>query len=121
MKDFNVVLYSIVGDRIRLRREELKLSQAQLSERVSVIHKLKRSSISNIERGRQQPPLHVLYEICNILDIDVQTILPTYSDVNAQVENSKKQGIESFINSFEIDDITREKISQILRKTDHET
>lgn len=121
MKGFNFVLYSILGNRIRQRREELKLSQAQLSDRVSETYNLKRSSISNIERGRQQPPLHVLYEICKILDIDIHSILPTYFDVYSRVELSKKPAIESFINSFDIDDLTKEKIAAILRNTNNET
>ena len=75
MSSFNSVLYSILGQRIKDRREELGFSQHQLAENVSNIYPIKRSSISNIERGKQQPPLHIIYEICKAIRLDVQNYI----------------------------------------------
>lgn len=116
MSDFNSVLYSMLGEQIKNRREESRLSQQQLSEAVSTVYPLKRSSISNIERGRQQPPLHVLYEICNVLNFDVQTILPTYSEVQSQLKKDEGSSVEAYLKTLVVDDTTRELIENIINK-----
>lgn len=117
MKDFNSVLYSLLGDAIRQRREEMKMSQGQLSEQMSQTHNLRRSSISNIERGRQQPPLHVLYEICRILKLDLHSILPTYTEIAVRVEKANRPAVDEFITSYDIDATTKEKLEEILKKS----
>lgn len=117
MSDFNSVLYSIIGQRIKDRREELNYSQQQFSDAISKVYELKRSSISNIERGRQQPPLHVLYGICRILNIDLQTILPTYSEVSSKVIIEPEPAIERYMNSIDMDDKIREHINNLIKKS----
>lgn len=117
MSDFNSVLYSIIGLSIKDRREELNLSQQQFADAVSEVYELKRSSISNIERGRQQAPLHVLYEICHILKLDLQSILPTYSEIRSKVINEPEPAIEQFLKSIVMDDKTREHINNLLKKS----
>lgn len=114
MSDFNSVLYSIIGQKIKDRREELNYSQQQFAEAVSEVYELKRSSISNIERGRQQAPLHVLYEFCNILKLDLQSILPTYSEVSSMVVKEPEPAIEQFLKTIVMDDKTREYINNLL-------
>jgi len=116
MSDFNSVLYSMLGERIKDRREESRLSQQQLSEAVSNVYPLKRSSISNIERGRQQPPIHVLYAICNILNFDIQTILPTYSEVQLKLKKDERSSVEAYLKTLEVDDTTRGLIENIINK-----
>jgi len=70
-------LYRIVGKQLRERREKLKLSQSKIADDVGLL----RTSITNIESGRQKPPLHVLYSICLALKIEVVDVLPKTSDV----------------------------------------
>ena len=70
-------LYRIVGHQIRLRREKLKLSQNKIADDVGV----QRTSITNIESGRQKPPLHLLYSICIALKIELADVLPKTGDV----------------------------------------
>ncbi len=70
-------LYRIVGSRIRQRREKLKLSQNKIADDVGV----QRTSITNIESGRQKPPLHLLYSICLALKIELADVLPKTLDV----------------------------------------
>lgn len=52
MKNFNSILYQILGNRIKTRREELNMNQIELGEKANI----GRTSISNIEQGRQKPP-----------------------------------------------------------------
>lgn len=48
------------------------LTQAQLAKAVG----LQRTSITNIESGAQQPPIHVLYDLCFEMRIDISDVLP---------------------------------------------
>lgn len=70
-------LYRTVGKNIRVRREKLKLSQNTIADDVGV----QRTSITNIESGRQKPPLHLLYSICLALKIELADVLPKTGDV----------------------------------------
>lgn len=57
----------------RLReREGLGLSQDALSKRVG----LSRTSVTNIEKGRQQVPLHSLYAFADALGVEPTELLP---------------------------------------------
>lgn len=116
MSSFNSVLYFTLGQRIKDRREELNYSQQQLAEIVSNIYQLKRSSISNIERGKQQPPLHIIYEICKALKLDVQSILPTYSDVQQKVNVVNESTLENYINKYDVDEKTRKEINSTIQQ-----
>jgi transcriptional regulator with XRE-family HTH domain len=73
----HVFLYQQVGERLKQRRAEMRLTQTQLSERVGVL----RTSITNIEAGRQHPPLHLLYALCQVLGLEVTEVLPTIAEV----------------------------------------
>lgn len=70
-------LYKKIGERIRDRRTKAKLTQGQLADAIGVL----RTSITNIEAGRQKAPLHVLYELCTVLGAEMTEILPTGSEV----------------------------------------
>lgn len=72
-------LYILIGERVRRRRDELELTQEALAKRASA----KRSTISNLERGRQHVPLHVLQAVANALGWDVHALLPTRADLAA--------------------------------------
>jgi transcriptional regulator with XRE-family HTH domain len=70
----NELLYQAVGEKIRYIRERSspKLSQAQLAARLGV----SRASVVNIEAGRQHAPLHVLWQIAEILGIELSFLIP---------------------------------------------
>lgn len=80
MKIADAELYRIVGERLRERREEMELKQSDVAAEVG----LRRTSITNIEAGKQKPPLHVLYGLCLALDIELSQLLPTNMEVLAQ-------------------------------------
>jgi transcriptional regulator with XRE-family HTH domain len=62
--------YIDVGRRIREARTGATLTQAQLASLAA----LTRSSVANIEAGRQRVPLHVLALIADALGIDPRTL-----------------------------------------------
>ncbi len=74
-------LYAALGMKLkRLRESERgprgKLTQSALANEIG----LERTSITNIERGNQKVPLHVLYRICEVLHVPIAEILPTLAE-----------------------------------------
>lgn len=63
--------YLKLGDSIRRRREELRLTQAELGESLG----LSRTSITNIERGRQRLLIDQFQRVCNVLDVSTDKLL----------------------------------------------
>ena len=112
MEDFNKILYRIIGERVSQRRKELGLTQKELSKKTASIG---RSSISNIEKGNQQPGLHTLYIICSTLDVDVQRILPTYNEVVSK-SNSKQHEMFKLLESTDTDELTKNAIKELMSK-----
>jgi transcriptional regulator with XRE-family HTH domain len=68
-------VYSNVGARIRDERERRNFSQEMLADRVG----LTRTSITNIEKGRQKVLLHTLLEIARVLNLKPTRLLPDIS------------------------------------------
>jgi DNA-binding XRE family transcriptional regulator len=70
-------LYSLIGERLKRVRVESGIPQSRLAAAIDHL----RTSISNIEGGRQRAPLHILYELCYQLGIELTTILPLDHEV----------------------------------------
>jgi transcriptional regulator with XRE-family HTH domain len=64
--------YKAVGSLIQKNRTEKKLTQEKLAEKVS----LTRTSITNIEKGRQKLLLHTLFDIAYYLGISIEDLIP---------------------------------------------
>jgi transcriptional regulator with XRE-family HTH domain len=69
------LLYREFGILLATERKRKRLSQAQFAELVN----LSRTSITNIECGRQPIQLHQLYFFASILRIGAHTLLPKES------------------------------------------
>jgi len=65
-------LYSEIGRRIKAEREALGFHQHDLAQEIGMT----RTSLTNIEAGRQRLPIHVLYAIATALGIPVSDLLP---------------------------------------------
>lgn len=76
------LLYREIGARLRRRRAEAGLTQAQLADLIGVL----RTSITNLEAGRQKAPLPVLYDACLALGVEIAAILPTVAEVAREVD-----------------------------------
>ena len=107
MKDFNTILYKIVGTRIKAARKKLNLSQEQLSEKVDI----SRASISNIEIGRHQPPLHILYKIASALHLDIQFFLPTLYDIREEIDSTS---LSEILGKEDLNEKSRINIEKII-------
>ena len=74
------LLYKTIGAKVRDLRENAaggRKTQADLAALVG----LERTSITNIEKGTQKVPLHVLYRICNAFEVPLTEVLPTIEQV----------------------------------------
>lgn len=64
--------YEELGRRIRAARKKSHLTQEALALKIS----LNRTSVTNIEQGRQQLLVHTLVEIANALEVAPESLLP---------------------------------------------
>ena len=65
-------LYRLFGSRVRALREEKNVTQEELAKRVD----LSRTSITNIEKGRQRVLLHQMVDIAHALDAEPNALIP---------------------------------------------
>lgn len=68
----NDILYREMGQRVRAHREAAGLTQETLARRIG----LARTSITNIERGKQRILVHVLYDLADTFDVRPDALLP---------------------------------------------
>lgn len=65
-------VYQIVGEKIRFFRKQKKINQLSLASQVN----LSRTSLVNIEYGRQQPSLFTLWDIAQSLGVTLHDLIP---------------------------------------------
>jgi len=65
-------LYRAFGDQVKAYRDQSEMTQQQLGELVG----LSRTSITNIERGRQHVSLHHIFAIAGALKVSPAALLP---------------------------------------------
>lgn len=87
-------LYQVLGERLREARETHSgsrgwLTQADLAKQVG----LKRTSITNIEKGVQKVPLHVLLCLCEVLRIQVKDLLPSIDEVRLEANAMSREDV----------------------------
>lgn len=70
-------LYALTGSKIRQARTRREWSQADLAAEVG----LTRSSIANVEAGRQKLPVHGLLRIAGALNVRPDSLLPALDEL----------------------------------------
>lgn len=63
--------YIEMGNRIKLRRKELRMKQSELAEKLDISN----NHISSIENGREKPSLEILLGICEELKVTPDFLL----------------------------------------------
>jgi transcriptional regulator with XRE-family HTH domain len=84
------LLYREIGEQLKRRRIDLGLTQAQLAEKIGGV---RRTSITNIEAGRQHPPLSVLYDLCYVLGLEIIELLPTVAEIKQHSDDKRSDYI----------------------------
>jgi transcriptional regulator with XRE-family HTH domain len=75
------LLYRLLGERIRNARTQQKPSKSQSA--VALALGLSRTSMVNIEKGRQHTSLHVIWEIADQLGVEAASLIPPRRDYMA--------------------------------------
>lgn len=75
-------LYRLVGDRLCKARVAAGLSQTQLAKKVGI----NRVSVVNIEKGRQRPPLDLLWQIAEVFGVELVQLIPQKKDFAAAAD-----------------------------------
>ncbi len=74
-------LYRHIGRAVRDAREALELTQEELASQVGVA----RTSITNLEKGKQHFPLHHLLSVAEALHVDLLSFIPSSSELESTV------------------------------------
>jgi transcriptional regulator with XRE-family HTH domain len=74
--------YQLLGANIQKSRRKLGISQDELARLVG----LTRTSLTNIERGRQHPPIYTFCEIAERLNVDPSALLPRRASRSSVVD-----------------------------------
>jgi len=77
-------LYELFGQRVRKARKACKLTQEELASRVTMT----RTSVTNIEKGRQKLLLHTLFDLAAALEVPVGHLIPEPSENQPQIEQT---------------------------------
>ena len=70
-------LYETIGEQLKAVRKKNYLTQADMAD----ILGLERTSVTNIELGKQRPGVHVLYRCCEYFEIPIAEFLPSVKSV----------------------------------------
>lgn len=78
------IVYRSFGTLVRDHRKRMHFTQADLAKRVG----LSRTSITNIENGRQRILFHQVFDFAQALEIRSEALLPVF-DMIPEEENSR--------------------------------
>lgn len=100
--------YELIGSSIINKRKELKLSQIELANKTG----MSRTSIVNIEKGRQYPPVHLLWKISHALKTEPSEFFPDCNSflVTSQNNVTLKKAV---INKVKKEDLAEESIAKV--------
>jgi transcriptional regulator with XRE-family HTH domain len=87
--------YLELGRRVRDARSDAGVTQAHLAEAIQMT----RSSVANLEAGRQRVPLHLLFAIADSLGVEAHSLLPAHEP-------------QAHLNFQELDELSRRPLSQ---------
>jgi transcriptional regulator with XRE-family HTH domain len=110
MRDFKGILYYMIGNRIKSLRTERGLSQEDLSVQLN----LSRASISNIELGRHQIPLFLLYELSLFFKIGINDLIPTNEEIQSDL-NSINPELSKILDTQNLDLSQKEILENLLK------
>ena len=116
MKDFNNILYAKIGEKLVALRKADKLTQEKLSEKVGV----KRATISNIEAGRQQITVHLLYKFAQALHTEVAAFLPSNEELSLKDPDDESQ-LRNLLEQKDAGDITKNSILKTIKDSNNDS
>jgi len=73
--------YLSLGELIKNARKKATLTQSELADKVN----MSRVSIVNIEKGRQYPPIHLLWDFAVIFNVPINELIPLFRNSEKEV------------------------------------
>jgi DNA-binding XRE family transcriptional regulator len=112
MNEYDIQKFYIdLGSKIHTIRKQCKINQDQLAEKVG----LTRTSIVNIEKGRQKVLIHTLINIASALNADLKELIPVEPPFNYFIVNSEYNELpKSQFN--ELPKTEQQLVNQLIRK-----
>ena len=103
-------IYEEIGARVRSARLKADVNQDTLAAYLG----LTRTSVTNIENGRQRPSIHLLILIAKCLEIDMLALLP--NDATETISDNKfsRMNKKEIISSSKISSKTEESFLNFL-------
>lgn len=105
--------YLNIGESIRFARIKANLSQADLAKKIS----MSRASVVNIEKGRQHPPLHLIWTLSEILKVSLMELIPDFQLSNNEITPFFEKAMEKTTQLGFIHEESAEKISSFISKS----
>jgi DNA-binding XRE family transcriptional regulator len=81
------LFYEKLGGCIRQARLSADIKQEVLANSLN----LSRASIVNIEKGRQRPPIHLIWSIAKILNLEVTDMFPQFNASDPSIIDWRKK------------------------------
>jgi transcriptional regulator with XRE-family HTH domain len=104
--------YISIGDAIRDARINIGMSQASLADKI----KMSRASIVNIEKGRQNPPIHLLWQFSKLLKVSITDLLPKFTLVKNDDVDFFEEKLRDNIDKGIIDENSEKSLQSFLRR-----
>jgi len=79
------VFYKQIGQKIKKARTNFGLNQEELGDKVGI----SRVSIVNIEKGRQMPPVHIIWNMAAALGTSIENLFPEVGPITSQASLEK--------------------------------
>ena len=106
------LLYNQIGKNIRSTREKLKIKQTEFAK----ILEISRASIVNIEKARQHPPLHLLFDIARVLKVTTTDLIPDAESIEVkQVDKKLSQNMRIYLTKWIKNNETEDASNVILK------
>lgn len=114
-----MLLYNRIGKKIREFREKEKIKQTDFAKMLEI----SRASVVNIEKARQHPPLHLIFDIARVLKVKITDLIPTMEKQDDKqnekiISKKTKNYLNKWVENNELNDPknTLEKIKEFLQE-----
>lgn len=106
-------IYSIIGMKIKETRIRLGMTQTELAKRINMV----RTSLTNIESGKQKLAIHMLYKIAGVLKVPVTDLLPEVEgeELDIMVLLNQKKVTDERNNKTALETQEKERILYLLK------
>jgi DNA-binding XRE family transcriptional regulator len=102
-------LYLDLGNRIRKARTRAGFKQGTFAQMLGV----SRASVVNIEKGRQRPPLHYIYEVAKLTGEELFELLPSRPPADTELKRTWEKKISM---STMGDTVSRLKLTNFMKE-----